>query len=68
MNWKILNVSIPVKNIKKSIEFYEMLLGKSVCTDDVMKNIFENDEDYFYGKNGFGLRLFKPKQDLHMER
>ncbi len=68
MNWKILNVSIPVKDIKKSIEFYEMLLGKSVCTDDVMKNIFENDEDYFFGKNGFGLRLFKPKQDLHMER
>ena len=68
MNWKILNVSIPVKNIKKSIEFYEMLLGKSVCTDDVMKNIFENDEDCFFGNNGFGIRLFKPKQDLYMER
>ena len=68
MNWKILNVSIPVKNIKKSIKFYEMLLGKSVCTDDVMKNIFENDEDYFFGKKGFGLRLFKPKQDLCLER
>ncbi len=67
MNWKILNVSIPVKDIENSIEFYEMLLGKSVCKDNVIKNIFENDEHYFFGKNGFGLRLFKPKQDLYMK-
>ena len=50
MNWKILNVSIPVKDIKKSIEFYEMLLGKSVCTDDVMKNILKMMKIIFLGK------------------
>ena len=64
MNWKILNISIPVKDIKKSIEFYEMLLGKKVDSDDMYRNIFKNKDDYFFGKNGFGLRLFKPKPDL----
>ena len=64
MNWKILNISIPVKDIKKSKEFYEMLLGKKVDSDDIYRNIFKNKDDYFFGKNGFGLRLFKPKPDL----
>ena len=64
MNWKILNVSIPVNDFKKSIEFYEMLLGKLEFSDQVFIDIFENNEDCFFGKNGFGLRLFKPKPDL----
>mgnify|MGYP001345026428 FL=1 len=64
MNWKILNISIPVKDIKKSKEFYEMLLGKQADSDDIYRNIFKNKDDYFFGKNGFGLRLFKPKPDL----
>ena len=64
MNWKILNISIPVKDIKKSKEFYKMLLGKQADSDDIYRNIFKNKDDYFFGKNGFGLRLFKPKPDL----
>ncbi len=64
MNWKILNISIPVKDIKKSKEFYKMLLGKQPDSDDIYRNIFKNKDDYFFGKNGFGLRLFKPKPDL----
>ena len=64
MNWKILNISMPVKDIKKSKEFYEMLLGKQADSDDIYRNIFKNKDDYFFGKNGFGLRLFKPKPDL----
>ena len=64
MNWKIFNISIPVKDIKKSIEFYQMLLGKHEGSDDMYRNIFKNKDDYFFGKNGFGLRLFKPKPDL----
>ena len=64
MNWKIFNISIPVKDIKKSIEFYEMLLGEQEDSDDMYRNIFKNKDDYFFGKNGFGLRLFKPKPDL----
>ena len=66
MNWKIFNVSIPVKDIKKSIEFYEMLFGKPTYSDKIFKCIFENDEDCFFGKNGFGLRLYKPKPDLSL--
>ena len=67
MNWKIFNVSIPVKDLEKSIEFYEILLGKLASFDNVSKIIFENDKDCFFGINGFGLRLFKPKQDLHIK-
>ena len=64
MNWKILNVSIPVNDFKKSIAFYEMLLGKLKFSNEVFMDIFENKDDYFFGNNGFGLRLFKPKPDL----
>ena len=64
MNWKILNVSIPVNDFKKSIAFYEMLLGRLEFSNEVFIDIFENNEDYFFGNNGFGLRLFKPKPDL----
>ena len=47
MNWKILNVSIPVNDFKKSIAFYEMLLGKLKFSNEVFMDIFENKEDYF---------------------
>ena len=66
MNWKIFNVSIPVKDINKSMEFYEMLLGKPISSDNIFKSIFEYDDDCFFGKDGFGLRLYKPKPDLFL--
>ena len=64
MNWKIFNISIPVKDLRESIKFYEMLLGERIDSDDMYRNIFKDEEDYFFGKNGFGIRLFKPKPDL----
>ena len=64
MNWKILNVAIPVNDFKKSIAFYEMLLGKLKFSNEVFMDIFENKDVYFFVNNGFGLRLFKPKPDL----
>ena len=66
MNWKIFNVSIPVKDINKSKQFYEMLLGKPISSDNIFNNIFENNDDCFFGKDGFGLRLYKPKPDLSL--
>ena len=49
MNWKILNVSIPVNDFKKSIAFYEMLLGKLKFSNEVFMDIFENKDDCFLG-------------------
>ena len=67
MNWKIFNVSIPVKDIEKSKIFYNDLLGNNTVDTDFYKNFFSDDnEDIFLGSNGFGVRLFKPKHDLEL--
>ena len=68
MNWKIFNVSIPVKDIEKSKIFYNDLLGNNTVDTDFYKNFFSDDnEDLFLGSNGFGVRLFKPKHDLELD-
>ena len=64
MNWTILNVSIPVHDLDKSKEFYEMLLGITEDQEDLYQPLFQNEESVFLGDKGFGLRLFKPKPDL----
>ena len=64
MNWTILNVSIPVHDLDKSKEFYEMLLGITEDQEDLYQPLFHNEESVFLGDKGFGLRLFKPKPDL----
>ena len=64
MQWTILNVSIPVNDLKKSMEFYEMILGPPKNEGNLYQSLFENEENVFFGKQGFGLRLFKPKPDL----
>ena len=67
MNWKIFNVSIPVKNLEKSKIFYNDLLGNNTVDTEFYKNFFSDDnEDLFLGSNGFGVRLFKPKHDLEL--
>ena len=67
MNWKIFNVSIPVKDLEKSKIFYNDLLGNNTVDTDFYKNFFSDDnEDLFLGSNGFGVRLFKPKHDLEL--
>ena len=67
MNWKIFNVSIPVKDIEKSKIFYNDLLGNNTVDTEFYKNFFSDDnEDLFLGSNGFGVRLFKPKHDLEL--
>ena len=64
MNWTILNVSIPVYDLEKSSEFYEMLIGPVSNKETLYQPLFNNEESVFFGKQGFGLRLFKPKPDL----
>ena len=65
MNWKILNVSIPVKNLEESKDFYSRLLNNKLEDKLFYKNFFENyNEDIFLGEGGFGIRLYIPKQDL----
>ena len=67
MNWKIFNVSIPVKDLEKSKIFYNDLLGNNTVDTEFYKNFFSDDnEDLFLGSNGFGIRLFKPKHDLEL--
>ena len=59
MNWKIFNVSIPVKDLEKSKIFYDDLLGNNSVDTEFYKNFFSDDnEDLFLGSNGFGVRLF----------
>ena len=65
MNWKILNVSIPVKNLEESKDFYNKLLNNELEDKLFYKNFFEDyNEDIFLGESGFGIRLYIPKQDL----
>ena len=67
MNWKILNVSIPVKNLEKSKEFHNTLLDHNLEDKNFYKKFFEkSDDDIFLGEGGFGLRLYKPKNDLEL--
>ena len=67
MNWKIFNVSIPVKDIEKSKIFYNDILGNNTVDSEFYKNFFSDDNgDIFLGSNGFGVRLFKPKHDLEL--
>ena len=66
MNWTILNVSIPVHDLEKSKEFYQMLLGFEEDLEELYQPLFDNEESVFLGIKGFGLRLFKPKPDLQV--
>ena len=67
MNWKIFNVSIPVKDIEKSKIFYNDILSNNTVDSKFYKNFFSDEnEDIFLGSNGFGVRLFKPKHDLEL--
>ena len=66
MNWTILNVSIPVHDLEKSKEFYQMLLGIEEDLEELYQPLFDNEESVFLGNKGFGLRLFKPKPDLQV--
>ena len=66
MNWTILNVSIPVHDLEKSKEFYQMLLPIKEDLEELYQPLFKNEECVFLGKKGFGLRLFKPKPDLQV--
>lgn len=64
MNWTILNVSIPVYDLQKSKQFYDMLIGYNENQNRLYQNLFKNEESIFFGDKGFGLRLFKPIPDL----
>ena len=67
MNWKLYNVSIPVKDLEESRDFYKMIAGDVNAEDQTHNELFDNTEDYFWGTSGFGFRIFKPKQDLQLK-
>ena len=67
MNWKLYNVSIPVKDLEESRDFYKMIAGDVNPDDRIHKELFDNTEDYFWGTSGFGFRIFKPKYDLQLK-
>ena len=62
MKWKILNVSIPVYDLNKSKEFYEILLGKNQNDKELYRPPFENEESVFLGRGGFGLGCINQNQ------
>ena len=64
MNWTILNVSIPVYDLQKSKQFYDMLIGYNENQKLLYQSLYKNEESIFFGNKGFGLRLFKPIPDL----
>ena len=64
MNWTILNVSIPVYDLQKSKQFYDMLIGYNENQEILYQTLYKNEESIFFGDKGFGLRLFKPIPDL----
>ena len=64
MNWTILNVSIPVYDLQKSKQFYDMLIGYNENQEILYQTLYKNEESVFFGDKGFGLRLFKPIPDL----
>ena len=55
MNWTILNVSIPVHDLDKSKEFYEMLLGITEDQEELYQPLFQNEKSIFLGDKGFGF-------------
>ena len=64
MNWTILNVSIPVYDLQKSKQFYDMLIGYNENQEILYQTLYKDEENIFFGNKGFGLRLFKPIPDL----
>jgi catechol 2,3-dioxygenase-like lactoylglutathione lyase family enzyme len=68
MKWTILNVSIPVHDLNKSKEFYQMLVGKNLDDEELYQPLFNKEQSVFIGKMGFGLRLYKPKPDLNISK
>ena len=67
MNWKLYNVSIPVKDLEESKNFYQMIAGDCNTNDQTHRELFDNPNGYFWGTSGFGFRIFKPKYDLQLK-
>ena len=54
MNWTILNVSIPVYDLQKSKQFYDMLIGYNENQEILYQTLYKNEENIFFGNNGCG--------------
>ena len=48
MNWTILNVSIPVYDLKKSKQFYDMLIGYNENQKLLYQSLYKNEENILY--------------------
>ena len=68
MNWSILSVSIPVHDLEKSKNFYQLLIPYNKKQEVYYQSIFKKEESVFFGNKGLGLRLFKPKPDLELKK
>ena len=49
MNWTILNVSIPVYDLQKSKQFYDMLIGYNENQKLLYQSLYKNEESIFFG-------------------
>lgn len=47
MNWTILNVSIPVYDLQKSKQFYDMLIGYNENQEILYQTLYKNEENIF---------------------
>lgn len=68
MNWSILSVSIPVYDLEKSKNFYQLLIPYNEKQEIFYQSLFKKEESVFFGNKGLGLRLFKPKPDLELKK
>ena len=68
MNWSILSVSIPVHDLEKSKNFYQLLIPYNEKQEIFFQSLFKKEESVFFGNKGLGLRLFKPKPDLELKK
>ena len=53
MNWTILNVSIPVYDLKKSKQFYDMLIGYNENQEILYQTLYKNEENIFFEQSKF---------------
>ena len=48
MNWTILNVSIPVYDLQKSKQFYDMIIGYNENQKILYQTLYKNEESVFF--------------------
>ena len=63
MNWNVSRVSIPVFDLKKTVEFFNYILNKD---DGISPQKKGNEHEHFILGGNIELKLFKLKNQLKM--